>query len=614
MSDYGSLDLENSDVESDFDVSACSSTSVSGTPVSAGFVESGGLEALPLELHRLIMRHLSKPELCSLLLASKALAAIAVHELYRSVAFVGGAHARNKALLAALAAGKKALVRCISIGRFHLESEPLLAIEALLAELCATSQLEAVVYPHSRLKSEASWKSRLGVGVRAIARTRELRYLALGVLDVADCGFLELGMQSKELLGLSAVFSPHATDPLGELPDMAANGDVSWLLPRCGAVDDNVVLRRLLQDAQGTLEGLALDAKRVRDLKALYASGSGTGMENDQGLLRFWEGMEFGRLTRLGLWHWAMGGSKNMAGLLAAVNFEALVELRLMLCPDLAELVQALGAKEIKMKKLKTLAICGSQEVVASLLCNYVPPEQLVDLYIRITDGTHQAWNNKVFVLEQDFINALVGCGSSIEMLDMAVNWASGTYLRGGLVLNGAALGQITSTFTNLRELCVAVDFADWVEIVQHLSHLSHLHTIHLTPNELIPLPRSRAHARLVEMSDLSYEYTLSQVHPSRASAPSLHFDAHARGFLLDLVETILLTCCTRAPLHRAFDFFKDARLRMVGLTMPAGGTGAYQGYWRAVKYAIRAERMAPVWALTQEAKRRSFERSGLIV
>lgn len=111
-------------------------------------------------------------------------------------------------------------------------------------------------------------------------------------------------------------------------------------------------------------------------------------------------------------------------------------------------------------------------------------------------------------------------------------------------------------------------------------------------------------------MSDLSYEYTLSQVHPSRASAPSLHFDAHARGFLLDLVETILLTCCTRAPLHRAFDFFKDARLRMVGLTMPAGGTGAYQGYWRAVKYAIRAERMAPVWALTQEAKRRSFERS----
>lgn len=57
MSDYGSLDLENSDVESDFDVSACSSTSVSGTPVSAGFVESGGLEALPLELHRLIMRH-----------------------------------------------------------------------------------------------------------------------------------------------------------------------------------------------------------------------------------------------------------------------------------------------------------------------------------------------------------------------------------------------------------------------------------------------------------------------------------------------------------------------------------------------------------------------------
>lgn len=111
-----------------------------------------------------------------------------------------------------------------------------------------------------------------------------------------------------------------------------------------------------------------------------------------------------------------------------------------------------------------------------------------------------------------------------------------------------------------------------------------------------------RAHPQLALMSTPDYPHYFE--HQLRYS-PQL--DAYARAVMLDMVETILLPCCTQAPLDREFDFFKDSRLRVVGMTFLTSA-----GKCVMAEYAIKADRMFVSWSLRAQREKELASKSEL--
>ena len=258
------------------------------------------LETLPLELHYLIMADLVLADLHALLLTSRALSTIALQKLYRSVSLSLGRidPKRTLSLLAALD-HRKHLVRRVRVYNRDTTLDAMsmsigFAVaertNRMVAELCATGQLEAIVYSENpelaRSSPIARFRVRPPAVSGAIGAAPGLKFLTLGVVNHWDSELLVSGLAATELLGFAALFDnprhddhvpyrPYAAGDLQAAPAAQAavapltDEEIIWMpLPPPAAVVHDGVVKKVLATTQATLAVLSLDANLGPNLSA----------------------------------------------------------------------------------------------------------------------------------------------------------------------------------------------------------------------------------------------------------------------------------------------------------------------------------------------------------
>lgn len=392
-----------------------------------------------------------------------------------------------------------------------------------------------------------------------IASLRHLAILELGLLRATDEP-LYLAEFSLKALSVSLEAAARLRGP--SLNKATSEKDVE-LVPS--------IARALLSRSQKTLVGLVLTfprrfPRRV-GLEPMPGENQWCGSIDD--LL---DDMEFPCLERLCLRNSVFTSESKFCDV---INFSNMVELRLPECQDLAFFARALDRREIKMPALKKLTLSGNEDELATFLRGLpgIPITELI-IVMTITNATE---------LLSDLYYTILNIGSSLELL---------SFERRSRLSNAFTPEQvegILSAHPKLHTLNISVRWNDYPKYFAALSGSQHLRSIHLYAGGSDELQGSRVHHALRDFVHLADE-------PGSERRALYGFDLIARAFLLDLVETVMMSHVVRAPLDRDFDIAKDSALRIVGLTSdPIPGLNNVTAV-----YEIESERRRPTWMMNR--------------